>query len=150
MDDFLNYAVVFLALIIIFFLVRLFTGFFARAKFSSDERKSVKKMNQRRESAVRQGLLVTCPVCNSALLPGEDLFTKVFRPMNVPDQLCTINGCPHCYPWPKDGVQRICPVCGKRIPIDGGHLIARLFNKSTGKKHVVVTGCSECCKSGRN
>lgn len=105
-------------------------------------------MEQQRKAAAAKGLLVTCPLCNSALLPGEDLFTRVYRPMNVPDQLCTINGCPHCFPKPEPGLSRKCPVCHKEVPGDG-HLIARLFNKTTGKKHVIVTGCNQCCYSGK-
>jgi hypothetical protein len=89
---------------------------------------------------------VNCPLCGSPLLPGEDLFSKVFRPMTVHDQRCIIYGCPHCYPRCEPGVRRTCPSCHKTVPADG-HLVARLFNKTKdGKKHVVVTGCSVCCK----
>ena len=76
----------------------------------------------------------------------KDLISRVYRPMNVPDQLCTINGCPHCYPKPEPGLKRICPVCHKNVPLKDGHLIARLFNKTDGKKHVIVTGCTECSR----
>lgn len=102
-----------------------------------------------RANAAKNGVLVTCPLCESTLYPGEDLFSRVYRPMKVGDQLCTINGCPHCYPTPEAGKKRICPVCHKNVPVNDGHLIARLFNKPDGKKHVIVTGCTECCKSGR-
>ncbi len=89
---------------------------------------------------------VNCPLCGSPLLPGEELFSKVFRPMTVNDQRCIIYGCPHCYPRCEPGVHRICPACRKSVPADG-HLVARLFNKTKdGKKHVVVTGCSVCCR----
>ena len=89
---------------------------------------------------------VNCPLCGSPLLPGEDLYSKVFRPMTVNDQRCIIFGCPHCYPRCEPGIKRICPSCHKQVPPDG-HLVARLFNKTKdGKKHVVVTGCSVCCK----
>ena len=80
-------------------------------------------------------------------LTGEDLVSRVYRPMNVPHQLCTISGCPHCYPVPEPGKKRECPVCHKEVPLENGHLVTRLFNKSDGKKHVIVTGCTECCKS---
>jgi len=89
--------------------------------------------------------LVNCPLCGSALQSGQNLFSKIYRPMNVPDQRCTISGCPHCYPVCEPGVKRICPVCGKTVPASG-YLIARLFNKTEGKKHVLVTGCTECCR----
>ncbi|HAH62006.1 MAG TPA: hypothetical protein DCL73_07900 [Treponema sp.] len=89
---------------------------------------------------------VNCPLCGSPLMPGEELFSKVFRPMTVNDQRCIIYGCPHCYPRCEPGVRRICPSCHKSVPADG-HLVARLFNKTKdGKKHVVVTGCSVCCR----
>ena len=88
---------------------------------------------------------VTCPVCGTPLAKGQNLVSKVYRPMDVPDQRCTINGCPHCYPQPEPGIRRQCPCCKKEIPING-YLIARLFNYKNNKKHVMVTGCSECCK----
>ncbi len=99
--------------------------------------------------AKKSGLLVNCPLCNSPLLPGQDLISRVYRPMNVPDQLCTINGCPHCYPKVEAGLKRICPVCHKEVSLTDGHLIARLFNKSLGKKHVIVTGCNHCSKGSK-
>ena len=98
------------------------------------------------KTAQNSNLLVTCPLCGSFLQKGEDLFSRVYRPMNVPDQLCTISGCPHCHPLPEPGVNRKCPVCGKNVPVKDGYLTARLFNKADGKKHVVVTGCTECSK----
>ena len=78
---------------------------------------------------------VKCPLCSSNL----------YRPMNVPDQLMTVWGCPHCYPKCEPGVKRICPVCHKAVGADQS-LTARLFNKSLGKKHVHVIGCSNCHK----
>jgi RNase P subunit RPR2 len=109
----------------------------------------VQKKNQRKETAKKNGLLVECPLCRTPLLKGEDLISRVYRPMNVPHQLCTINGCPHCFPVAEPGLKRICPVCHREVPVDGGNLIARLFNKSDGKKHVVVTGCTECSRGAK-
>ena len=86
---------------------------------------------------------VKCPVCQSNLFVGENLISKVFRPMNVPDQLMIVLGCPHCYPSCEPGVERRCPVCGKSVGLDQS-LTARLFNKQKGKKHVHVIGCSNC------
>ena len=88
---------------------------------------------------------VRCPVCQSELFVGEQLVSKVFRPMKVPDQLMTIQGCPHCYPKCEPGVTRSCPVCHKSIAPDQA-LTARLFNKAVGKKHVHIIGCSNCHK----
>ena len=88
---------------------------------------------------------VKCPVCSSELFVGEQLISKVYRPMKVPDQLMTISGCPHCYPACEPGVSRICPVCHQRLSADQ-NLTARLFNKQLGKKHVHIVGCSNCHK----
>lgn len=106
----------------------------------------VKKMTaaQPKRNAAGEVLLVTCPVCNTPLLPGENIVSRVFRPMNVPDQLCTIYGCPHCYPKAEAGLKRECPVCKKPVAQDG-HLVARLFNYKDKKKHVRVMGCTSCC-----
>ena len=86
---------------------------------------------------------VKCPLCQSNLFVGENLISKVYRPMNVPDQLMIVMGCPHCYPVCESGVKRICPVCHKSVGPEQS-LTARLFNKSLGKKHVHVVGCSNC------
>lgn len=88
---------------------------------------------------------VKCPVCQSELFVGEQLVSKVYRPMKVPDQLMTIQGCPHCYPKCEPGVFRTCPVCHKAVGPDQA-LTARLFNKAMGKKHVHIIGCSNCHK----
>lgn len=120
-------------------------NFYINKQAYKEEKERIKKQ-KRREEAAKKGLLISCPLCNSMLLPGEDLVSRVYRPMNVPDQLCTINGCPYCYPTPEPKINRICPVCHKNVPIKDGHLIARLFNKTDGKKHVIVTGCNQCSK----
>ncbi len=133
-----------------FILILVLLNFYINWKATGQDEKKRKLLEKKRMEAARNGLIITCPVCNTILLPGEDLVSRVYRPMNVHDQLCTINGCPHCYPVPEIGKKRICPVCHKEVPVKDGHLIARLFNKTTGKKHVVVTGCTECCKSGHS
>lgn len=126
-------------------LIVLLTLFFKFRKVAEEDRKKNILKKQAAE-AKKKGLLVNCPMCGSDLLPGEDLFSRVYRPMNVPDQLCTISGCPHCFPKPEPGLERICPVCHKQVPLKDGHLVARLFNKNDGKKHVIVTGCSQCSR----
>ena len=88
---------------------------------------------------------VKCPLCSFELYVGENIISKVYRPMNVPDQLMTIWGCPHCYPKCEKGLKRICPVCHKPVS-ESQSLTARLFNKSVGKKHVHIIGCSNCHK----
>ena len=135
------YIIAAIVLLFIIWLLNFYINF--QANKTQAERR---KMEQKRKDAAKKGLLVSCPLCNTMLLPGEDLISRVYRPMNVPDQLCTINGCPHCYPKPEPGLKRICPVCHKNVPLKDGHLIARLFNKADGKKHVIVTGCTECSR----
>ncbi len=109
----------------------------------------VARRRSKKTSAAEQApkrALVNCPICGSGLAGGQNMYSKVFRPMNVPDQRCIITGCPHCYPLCEPGIKRKCPVCGKTIPADG-HLVARLFNKSNEKKHVMIVGCSSCLKN---
>lgn len=91
---------------------------------------------------------VRCPLCSTPLAKNEDMFSRIYRPMTTADQRMTVHGCPHCYPRPEPGVKRTCPVCGKEVPLEG-ELIARLFNRTEGKKHVMITGCSECCGGKR-
>lgn len=125
-------------------LIILLLNFYIKWKAYGETEHRQKLQDKKRKEAAAKGLLINCPLCNSPLLPGEDLISRVYRPMNVPDQLCTISGCPHCFPNPELGIKRICPVCHKEVPVKDGHLIARLFNKTSGKKHVIVTGCSQC------
>lgn len=104
--------------------------------------------NKKAQSAAKKNSSmqpVKCPICQSELYVGEQLISKVYRPMKVPDQLMTIQGCPHCYPRCEPGVARTCPVCHKAIAPDQT-LTARLFNKAVGKKHVHIIGCSNCHK----
>lgn len=136
------YVILFAIVIVFILLLNWYIKWQAYGKRESLEKKALAA----RKAAALKGLIVNCPLCGSALLPGEDLVSRVYRPMNVPDQLCTINGCPHCFPVMEAGLKRQCPVCHKAVPLENGHLVARLFNKSSGKKHVIVTGCSECCK----
>lgn len=103
------------------------------------------KENSKKSSAGKNLQPVKCPICQTSLFVGENIYSKVYRPMNVPDQLCTVSGCPHCYPKCEPGVKRICPVCHKPIAQDQT-LTARLFNKKASKKHVHIIGCSNCHK----
>lgn len=86
-----------------------------------------------------------CPLCDMPLPIGDNIYTKVYRPMDVPDQRCFVLGCIHCYPKVEPGLKRICPVCHKEVPLSG-NLIARLFNKKDGSKHVHIVCCTECSK----
>lgn len=90
-----------------------------------------------------------CPLCDSALTPGVNLFSKVYRPLTSEadqDQRCTIQGCPFCYS--KDGEKkkrRSCPVCGRSVPMNGS-LVARMTMQKSGRRHVHIIGCTECHK----
>ena len=106
---------------------------------------SLRKRAEARRKKASNLQPVKCPVCQSELFVGEQLISKVYRPMKVPDQLMTIQGCPHCYPKCQPGVARVCPVCHKAVAPDQA-LTARLFNKAVGKKHVHIIGCSNCHK----
>ena len=146
MPDFIYYLIAGAALTVIIILANLYIKWKAYGQEESKRR----KLEEKRKNAASQGLLVNCPVCESPLLPGENLFSTVFGRIRDSDQLCTIKGCPHCYPDIERGVRRVCPVCHKEVPLGDGHLVARLFNKTaSGKKHVIVTGCSQCCRGVR-
>lgn len=108
-------------------------------KYSKKQKKTERLIKSVAKTSVK------CPICQSYLNVGENLISKVYRPMDVPDQLMVIMGCPHCYPVCEEGLKRECPVCHKTIGKDQS-LTARLFNKTEGKKHVHVVGCSNCHK----
>ena len=133
------YVILFAIVIVFILLLNWYIKWQAYGKRESLEKKALAA----RKAAALKGLIVNCPLCGSALLPGEDLVSRVYRPMNVPDQLMIVMGCPHCYPVCESGVKRICPVCHKSVEANQS-LTARLFNKTAGKKHVHVIGCSNC------
>ena len=145
MPDFIWYMILGAVILLLILLLRWYINWKAYGARESEARRT----EDRRKKAAEQGLLIQCPLCSVHLLPGEDMISRVYRPMNVHDQYMTINGCPHCYPSPEPGVRRACPVCGREVPLEGGYLTARLFNKTSAKKHVIVTGCSECNKKNR-
>ena len=59
------------------------------------------------------------------------------------DRLCSIYGCPHCYPVEESGTNRFCPVCKASVAPES-YLIARLFDRSKTNKHVRILGCKQC------
>ncbi|MFI3257953.1 MAG: hypothetical protein R3Y36_06620, partial [Spirochaetales bacterium] len=86
-----------------------------------------------------------CPLCSSVLYGDETVISRVYKTSSKTDQPCTIHGCPHCFPEPENGIKRLCPVCHKKVP-PKGHLNAYLFPRENNKKHIHITGCSECHK----
>ena len=111
-----------------------------------NKKKQARLLAEKKQKSLQQ---VKCPVCQSGLFKGENIISKVYRPRNVPDQLCTISGCPHCYPGTEPGVRRTCPVCHANLAADEA-LTARLFNKSVSKSHVHILGCPHCRKNSHN
>lgn len=110
-----------------------------------NRKKQARLLAEKKQKSLQQ---VKCPVCQSGLFKGENIISKVYRPRNVPDQLCTISGCPHCYPGTEPGVRRTCPVCHANLAADEV-LTARLFNKSVSKSHVHILGCPHCRKNSQ-
>ena len=140
----MDYFFMFIGSIILILALMLFL------KFKKSESEPAKKNSNLRTQKNENGAIefVRCPLCSTPLAKNEDLFSRIYRPMTTPDQRMTVHGCPHCYPKPEAGVKRTCPVCGKEVPLEG-ELIARLFNRTEGKKHVLVTGCSVCYGGGK-
>ncbi len=134
-----NLILMFVGAVLIIAAFYMFIRFFP--SFSKSEKNELR--TQKNEHGGTE--FVRCPLCSTPLAKSENMISKIYRPMNTPDQRMTVSGCPHCYPVVKAGLQRKCPVCGKTVPTEG-YLIARLFNRTTGKKHVMITGCTECYK----
>ncbi len=143
MSDIITY--VFCGFAVVVLLIAL--SYFFDLKKNSDLYDSDEKFNGKKVQKDENGntVFVRCPICNSPFAKGENMYSRVYRPMNVPDQRMTVQGCPHCYPVIEMGLVRMCPVCHRQIPLQG-YLMARLFNLKSNKKHVIVTGCSECYK----
>jgi len=91
-----------------------------------------------------------CPLCGSALGPGERVHSIVFATktggaVGAPDKIMEIAGCPHCRP--PATLRRVCPVCKKELrPADV--VTARVFERKDAvgpkKTHVHVLGCPRC------
>lgn len=133
--------------IVIFILVltALVILFFAFQLVSSRSRK---KREEKYKFVRPEKAIAKCPVCSSALVGKEKIFSKVFNTESNTTQRCTIIGCPHCFPHMEMGIRRKCPVCKKNIPQEG-YLIAHLFNRKDQKNHVHIVGCTECHKKNK-
>ena len=132
------FFIFFCSIAIIFFLML----FYKISKSNSGKERMESNLRTQKDENGKTDF-VRCPLCSTPLAKNEDMFSRIYRPMTTADQRMTVHGCPHCYPRPEPGVKRSCPVCGKEVPLDG-ELIARLFNRTEGKKHVMITGCSVC------
>ena len=131
-------AAVLAVLYIFYFAWRFFFDF---TRLGGASRKPAKKKNAEEKAP--------CPLCNSKLYKDDNLVSRVYKTSTPNDLPCSIHGCPHCYPVPEEGIKRVCPVCRKEVPVDG-HLDAHLFTRRSGKKHVHVTGCTECHKKNES
>ena len=132
------FLIFFCSIAIIFFLML----FYKISKSNSGKERMESNLRTQKDENGKTDF-VRCPLCSTPLAKNEDMFSRIYRPMTTADQRMTVHGCPHCYPRPEPGVKRSCPVCGKEVPLDG-ELIARLFNRTEGKKHVMIMGCSVC------
>ncbi|WP_407427144.1 hypothetical protein [Treponema sp.] len=140
----MDYFFLFASSLVIIFALMLF-GKYKKTLQQSNQKNDNLRTQKNEHGAVE---FVRCPLCSTPLAKNEDMFSRIYRPMTTHDQRMTVHGCPHCYPRPEPGVKRMCPVCGKEVPLEG-ELIARLFNRTEGKKHVMITGCTVCYKGRR-
>ncbi|MCR4789632.1 MAG: hypothetical protein K5839_00980 [Treponemataceae bacterium] len=103
----------------------------------SDSLAKSRNSKKKKSNAVKR-----CPVCKSQLYEGEKVMSQVYRTGKT-EEICHINGCPHCFPQAEPLIKRICPVCSKNIPANG-FLISKMFLKDGKMDHVHIMGCSEC------
>lgn len=96
-----------------------------------------RKKNVRQE-ALKKNALVNCPICGSPLFKGENIVSKVYRPMNVPDQRCTVSGCPHCYP--------VCEVGGTQglSCVRKKYSTRRIFGFAAFQQNARQKACDDC------
>ena len=66
------YIIAAIVLLFIIWLLNFYINF--QANKTQAERR---KMEQKRKDAAKKGLLVSCPLCNTMLLPVEDLISRV-------------------------------------------------------------------------
>jgi hypothetical protein len=95
----------------------------------------------------------SCPLCSSALEPGERVHSKLYPGKG--DRIMHILGCPRCWPASETAdaaaaARRICPVCGREIGREG-YAVARYFERpgtpgGGARPHIHVLGCTECRK----
>lgn len=81
-----------------------------------------------------------CILCGSPLSKGERMASQEFK--GEKDSIVRIMGCPHCY-GPGAVKERTCPVCNKKMPPES-YLQGRMWLKKTGKKHLHISGCTQC------
>lgn len=106
-----------------------------------------------RRSRSSLAVLKPCPLCGAMLARGERVHTVVFsrapmspsgqaRAPRIKESMVHMFGCPYCRP-PQGDRPRACPACKRTIRADG-YVIARMFERTDGRKQVHVLGCTEC------
>jgi hypothetical protein len=115
---------------VILFLSRLTS----RARGRGEGKRASERGSGRRADTSR-----ACPLCFSALGPGERVKSSLFP--GKADRIMHIFGCVHCWPA-SPSTRRTCPVCGGTLGAEAW-VIARYFERP-GRKHVHVLGCTEC------
>ena len=70
---------------------------------------------------------------------GQKIHSVAFNAAN--ESIMHLYGCPHCYPE-RTALKRICPVCKKELSVQG-FLVGRMWDRK-GKKHLHISGCTEC------
>lgn len=85
---------------------------------------------------------VPCILCGAQLEKGENLKSEEYK--GEKESLVYIRGCPYCT-GTKDSRKRTCPVCHDEVPMDQ-YLVARMWIKPGGKRHVHVSGCTACSR----
>lgn len=99
-------------------------------------------------------VLKPCPLCGSGLEKGQRLKTKVIEivsstsrgaPKGVKENRAEIYGCPYCWPFSKEH-PRTCPSCRQQLG-ETDIVFARYFERTEGKNHLHVLGCTRCRRS---
>ena len=88
MKDFFTFFALFSVVTILFFLLR---GLYLKNLSIQNKKNAVK--NLKKQKTANGGLgFVRCPLCNTPLASGEDLFSRIFRPMTVSVKIENILG----------------------------------------------------------
>lgn len=148
------------AVVALVVLVLLFT-LLGRRKNQSARTSSLKPMagrqnsgrSEERASLIGPRVLKPCPLCGAGLAKGQTVKTKVIEivsasargaPKGVKENRAEVYGCPYCWPASKEH-PRTCPSC-HQILGNSDIVFARYFERTEGKNHLHVLGCTICRK----
>ncbi len=85
-----------------------------------------------------------CPICKQQLIQGERIRSDVTEIGDVEIQT-RIKGCPYCL-GEQGKRKRSCPVCKKKVPLDG--VILALSDPRVDRKKLSIRGCKNCYPQG--